>query len=82
MDKPDNPHILSLENEHEEFKQEFSRVINDDDMNEADEIEIDSGIGKQDQYLNMELGISQGPDSELKTNHSKKENNRSRRKTS
>ena len=48
--------LLSLELEDDEFLQEYSRVINDPDVIEAD----DEAVG--DRYMNMELGLPRGPD--------------------
>ena len=48
--------LLSLELEDDVFLQEYSRVINDPDVIEAD------NEAEGDQYMNMELGLLRGPD--------------------
>ena len=51
--------LLSLEIEDDEFLQEYSRVINDPDVIEADDEVM------KDQFLNMEVGLPWGPDGSL-----------------
>ena len=51
--------LLSLELEDDEFLQEYSRVINDPDVIEADDEVM------KDQFLNMEVGLPRGPDGSL-----------------
>ena len=48
--------ILSLENEDEEFLEEFNRVIKDADLAEGDD-DQPSEYGVEDTYLGMEMGI-------------------------
>ena len=50
--------LLSLENENEEFLDEFNRVIKDSYLAEADDERAKSSeYGVEDSYLDMELGI-------------------------
>lgn len=53
LERAQVPHgnVFSLEEEQEEFLEEFNRVINNKDIKEADELFL------QDTYLNIELGI-------------------------
>ena len=48
--------VLSLEDEDEEFMNKFRRVIIHEKMKDADDY-FGKGIGIEDPYLNMELGI-------------------------
>ena len=45
-----------MEDEDEEFVTEFKRVINHEDVKDADD-DNSNEIGIEDPYLNMELGI-------------------------
>jgi hypothetical protein len=63
--------VLDLENEDPEFLEDFNRVIDDDDVKHADET-TDMEVGKEDPYLNMELGLPRGEDEELKHAHVKR----------
>ena len=50
--------LLSLENEDEEFLDEFNPVIKDSDLAEAEDEQVKSReYGVEDSYLDMELGI-------------------------
>ena len=49
--------ILSLENEDDEFLDEFNRVIKDLDLAKADDQDKPSEYSVEDSYLDMELGI-------------------------
>ena len=50
--------LLSLENEDEEFLDEFNWVIKDSDLAEADDEQVKSSeYGVEYSYLDMELGI-------------------------
>ena len=51
--------LLSLEDENEEFIEEYGRVISDKDLDDADD-----EYGVEDPYLNMELGIRRGEEGE------------------
>jgi len=48
--------LLSLEDEDEQFMKEFSRVINNQDIKDIDDLTTQE-IGIQDPYLGMELGM-------------------------
>ena len=54
-DGPRN-NLFSLEDEDEEFVTEFKRVINNEDIKDADEDKINE-IGIEDPQINMDLGI-------------------------
>ena len=50
--------LPSLENEDEEFLDEFNRVIKYSDLAEAEDEQVKSSkYGVEDSYLDMELGI-------------------------
>ena len=50
--------LLSLENEDEEFLDEFNRVVKDSDLSEANDERVKSSeYVVEDSYLDMELGI-------------------------
>ena len=50
--------LLSLENEYEEFRDVFNRVVKDSDLSEANDERVKSSeYGVEDYYLDMELGI-------------------------
>ena len=51
------PMLLSLENDDDEFLDEFNRVIKDPDLAEADDRNAPIEYGVEDSYLDMELGI-------------------------
>ena len=51
--------VLSLEDEPDEFKQEFKRVISSKDIPEADDLN-DNEYGEYDPYLNMTLSVKHG----------------------
>jgi hypothetical protein len=63
--------ILDLDNVDPEFLEEFNRVIDDDTIKHANEID-DMEIGREDPYLNMELGLPRGEDEELRHAHTKR----------
>ena len=54
------PILLSLENEDDEFLDEFNQMIKDSNLAEADDEAVNqrpSEYGVEDSYLDMELGI-------------------------
>eukprot|EP00978_Attheya_sp_CCMP212_P045108 scaffold333792_cov55-Attheya_sp.AAC.1 len=53
-----------MEDEDEDFIEEYNRVSNDATLPEVDD--IDKELGQSDPYLTMELGIPTGDDDELK----------------
>jgi hypothetical protein len=59
--KDDKPQefILSLENEDEEFIEEYKRVITDKDLKDAEDV-TSKELGIPDPYLDMELGLNRG----------------------
>jgi hypothetical protein len=60
-----NPsHVIDLENEDQEFLDEFNRVIDDETLKHADDIH-QSEYGESDPYLTMELGLARGDDDSL-----------------
>lgn len=56
--------VLDLEHEDEGFVNEYRRVINSDDVIEADDLKP-SEFGKDDPFLNMELGLRRAEDDGL-----------------
>lgn len=50
---------MKLENEDEEFQEEFKRVINDTDLKDTEDTSANE-YGIVDTYLNMELAINRG----------------------
>ena len=60
-----NWNSLSLDNEDQEFLDEWNRVINDDDLPEADENELEGNGDIYDPYINMEVGLPRGDDDQL-----------------
>eukprot|EP00978_Attheya_sp_CCMP212_P010960 scaffold26701_cov32-Attheya_sp.AAC.2 len=55
--------VVGMEDEDEDFIEEYNRVINDATLPEVDD--VDKELGQSDPYLTMELGISRGDDDEL-----------------
>eukprot|EP00978_Attheya_sp_CCMP212_P028675 scaffold99696_cov50-Attheya_sp.AAC.1 len=55
--------VVGMEDEDEDFIEEYNRVINDATLPEVDD--IDKELGQSDPYLTMELGIPRGDDDEL-----------------
>eukprot|EP00978_Attheya_sp_CCMP212_P011905 scaffold29606_cov28-Attheya_sp.AAC.2 len=53
-----------MEDEEEDFIEEYNRVINDATLPEVDDIDKEL-VGQSDPYLTMELGIPRGDDDEL-----------------
>eukprot|EP00978_Attheya_sp_CCMP212_P007232 scaffold16790_cov107-Attheya_sp.AAC.1 len=52
--------VVGMEDEDEDFIEEYNRVINDATLPEVDD--IDKELGQSDPYLTMELGIPRGDD--------------------
>eukprot|EP00978_Attheya_sp_CCMP212_P029927 scaffold108273_cov32-Attheya_sp.AAC.1 len=55
--------VVGMEDEDEDFIEEYNRVINDATLPEEDD--VDKELGQSDPYLTMELGIPRGDDDEL-----------------
>ena len=58
------PHTLKLENEDEEFQEEFNRVISNEDVKDIEDASANE-YGVVDPYLNMELAINRGDEEGL-----------------
>jgi hypothetical protein len=52
-----------MEDEDDDFVEEYNQVINNATLPEVDE--IDKELGQSDPYLRMKLGIPRGDDDEL-----------------
>ena len=48
--------VLSLEDESDEFKEEFRRVIDNEDVKDAEDLTMNE-IGERDPYIGMKLGL-------------------------
>ena len=60
----DKRHVLSLEDEDDDFKNEFKRVIDNRRVKDVEDVRKDGRdeIGEDDPYLNMELGLHRSED--------------------
>jgi len=64
-DKSYLPHnIICLEDENDEFMQEYNRVINSTDLPDTKEA-IDESGSEGDKYIGMEIRLSRGEDGDL-----------------
>eukprot|EP00978_Attheya_sp_CCMP212_P026550 scaffold87549_cov65-Attheya_sp.AAC.4 len=55
--------VVEIEDEDEDFIEEYKQVINDTTLPEVDD--VDKELGQSDPYLTMELGIPRGNDDKL-----------------
>ena len=60
MDVQQQCNIIDINNENDEFIQDFHRIINDPTVVDADDEDVENW--KKDPYLNMELGLPRGDD--------------------
>ena len=64
-------YLIGLEKEDDEFYHQFTKVINDASLLEADD-SYNQEYGKKDNYIGMKLGIVRGPDGDVQQAHVKK----------
>ena len=56
IEEVSSDNVLSFENESDGFKDEFTRVIDNEKINNAEDLTLQE-LGVEDPYIDMELGL-------------------------